>query len=225
MLKKLLFIDVETTGLDTAKDGITQIAGSIDYIWRDGEPAQFKQSFNYMCRPFSGDRKLDPKSEDTINMLINCYGATEETIEEKIDEIYSRPDPIEVFKKLSRVLDAHCNPKYPFNKFQMIGANSKFDYSMMRRWMEQCCGEDLWFSKYTSYHCIDIQQLAMMFKFLGKIKSRDLKLGTIAKKLGVEIKVQHDADHDIRATKQIFYKFKQALSKVNLETELTVIEE
>ena len=88
-MSKLLFIDVETTGLDPDIHGVIQIAGIIQI---DGE---VKEEFDLQCNVHEGV-EFDPQA-------LLAAGTT-------LDDIFSYESPKTVHTKLCKILKKYVNP-------------------------------------------------------------------------------------------------------------------
>jgi DNA polymerase-3 subunit epsilon len=186
---KLIFIDVETTGLDHKKNAIIQLAGIIRI---DG---RIKDRFNY---------KMQPHKEATIDVneqLAMRYRTKQET----------------GFKKFKKLLEKHVNPYNKKDKFYFVAYNSKFDENFLRAWFLR--NDDKYFGSYFWNPSLDVMQLALRDVMLkGERHELDnMKLGTVCKHYGIRVKEDdlHDAAYDIKITKDLYNKIvkKQPLKK------------
>lgn len=180
---KLLFIDTETTGISPQQNGVVQISGIIDI---DGE---VKEEFDFHCRPFP-NKIMDIKALEVI-------GKTKE-------EVLALPDPREAYQKILTTWQKHINRYDKNDKFYMVGQNTKFDYDMMTQFFKD--NGNQYFYAYVAYHLIDIITITALFNLAGIISTKNMKLETVAQAFNIPLKA-HDSLHDIRATRQIFYKF------------------
>lgn len=188
---KLMFLDSETTGLDTDKCGVIQISGIIDM---DGETLD---EFDYRIKPFAGDI-LQPKA-------MEMHGLTKETLLE-------RQAPEEAFHALMGILSKHVDRYNKEDKLYLVGQNVSFDYDVMNRFFKKN-GND-YFYAYVRYHKIDVVAITAMMSIAGVIDNLpNMKLETVAKRLKIEAKF-HDSMDDIRATRKIFYQYLERIGKV-----------
>jgi len=179
---KLLFLDLETTGLDPKKNSVVQLSGVIEI---DGKVVD---SFNLDCAPFA---------EDHINdKALKVTGKTKE-------QILDYPQPRTVFKSFVKILNRHVDKFDKQDKFYMVGQNIKFDYDFLNEWFKKNGNDHMYGLIF--FHLIDLIALATAFKLAGKINPKDMKLKTIADEFDIVFK-QHDAMDDIRATWAIFHK-------------------
>jgi len=180
---KLLFLDTETTGLEPNTHGIVQLSGIIEI---DGE---VKEEFDFNCKPFEGQL--------FTHEALQIIGKTKE-------EIMAYPEPGIVYALLMKILNKYINRYDKNDKFYLVGQNIKFDYDHMDAWFKR--NNNKFFYAYIAYHLIDIIGITMLFTLAGLIKTKNLKLATVAEYYGIEFKA-HDSMEDIRVTKQIFHKF------------------
>lgn len=188
---KLLFLDAETTGVDNTKNGIIQIAGIVEI---DGE---VKEEFNMTCRPFPGQAV----SPDALKVT----GKT-------MDEIRAYPEPQTTYRDIVAILDRYIDRYNKTDKFYMVGQNTKFDYDFMTAWFKN--NGNPYFYAYVAYHLIDVIQATALFTVAGHFKLENMKLATVAKHFGIPLKA-HDAMNDIRATREIFYRYVDLLKQLN----------
>ena len=69
-----------------------------------------------------------------------------------------------------------------------------------------------YFYGYVNYHLLDVIQATALFTVAGKMKLQNMKLGTVCEHFGISLKA-HDALEDIRATRQVFYRYADVLTK------------
>jgi len=187
---KLLFLDTETTGVDPLKNGIIQIAGIVDIN------GQIVEEFNLKCRPFPG--------QIYTAEALKVTGTT-------VEEIKNYPDPKEAYQKIQAIFNKYINRYDKNDKFTMVGQNTKFDYDFMTVFFQN--NYDKFFYAYVAYHLVDLVNASALFKMAGKISVPNMKLETMAKCFGITLNA-HDALEDIRATRQILYKFVECIKSI-----------
>lgn len=177
---KLIFIDVETTGLNEKNNAIIQLAGIIRI---DGK---IKKRFNY---------KMQPHKDATIDVneqLAMRYRTKQET----------------GFKKFKALLEEYVNPYNKKDKFYFVAYNSKFDEKFMRAWFLR--NDCKYYGSYFWNPSCDVMQLAIRgLMRSGKRHELDnMKLGTVCKYYGIKVKENdlHDAAYDIKITKDLYNK-------------------
>lgn len=192
---KLLFLDTETTGLDNTKHGVIQIAAIIEI---DGE---VKEEINLRCRPFKGQAVSEEALRVTGKTML---------------EISEYPEPQISYRELVAVFDRYIDKYDKTDKFFMVGQNTKFDYDFMAAWFKS--NGNPYFYAYVAYHLIDVIQATALFTAAGHFKLPNMKLATVADHFGIPLKA-HDALEDVRATRQVFYRYADMIKKLKQETE------
>ena len=193
---KLLFLDTETTGTNEKLHGVVQISGIIEI---DGD---VKEEFDHDCRLFPGQ--------------IYDFKALEVT-GKTIREIESYPSPGETYKKILQSFEKYINRYDRNDKFYLVGQNVKFDYDFMDAWFK--LNGNQYFYAYIAYHVLDIMALSNFFNVAGIIKTKNMKLKTIADFFGITFGA-HDSAEDIRATRDIYYKYLSILRTARVPEEI-----
>lgn len=181
---KILFYDLETTGLYPGKNGIHQISGEICI---DGET---KESFNLHVRP-------NPMAVIEQSAL-DVAGVT-------IEQIQEYPPMGVVFKAFVDMLSKYVNRFDKKDKFFLCGYNNaSFDNNFLRGWFLQ--NKDNFFGSWFWSNTLDVMVLATPYLAEKRHEMENFKLMTVAKHCGIEIDESklHDASYDIYLTKEIY---------------------
>lgn len=181
---KILFFDLETTGLMPNKHGIHQISGEITI---NGET---KEKFNFNVKP-------NPKAEITDTAL-EIAGVTRELI-------LTYPPMEEVYAKFIEMLDRYIDRFDKTDKFFLAGYNNaSFDNNFLRGWFLQ--NGDKYFGSWFWSHPLDVMILATQHLMKERGKMLNFQLRTVAQTLGIVIEEEklHDASYDVDLTKQIY---------------------
>lgn len=195
-MKKLLWFDVETTGLSPAKHDIIQIAGIVEVNGR------VQEEFNYTCRP------CEPANID--ESVLAVHGRTKE-------EIMSYPSPVEVKAKLIFLFMHFIDKFNKRDKFIPAGYNTKFDIDFLSNFFKKC--GDNYFGSWMQWQPLCVMHLAVAAFVAGKMdRPINFKLETLCQMFGIGIDA-HDALSDIRATRELGKKLMNILSPSTLETE------
>jgi len=182
-MKKILWMDTETTGLDPTLHSIIEIAGIIDI---DGTP---KQYFDLFVSPHP-DFEIDEKA-------CAIHGNT-------IDEMHEFPKIPIVHKQLLAIFGEFVDKFNKLDKFIIAGQNIKFDLDMLSHFfMRQ--GDSYLGSWIDFKKRIELYDITKALQSLGFIESDSLSLGPICKEFGVKLKA-HNAASDIAATREVYYK-------------------
>lgn len=176
---KLLYLDLETTGLNPYKNGVIQIAGIIEI------DKKISEEFDLKCNIFPRD--------EIVKQALECNGIT-------TDQIKSFPDPEVTYDSLINILRKYVDKFDRNDKFTVVGQNVIYDLNMLRSWFYK--NNDKFFGSWFYNQTIDLLQLAALLKYIGLFPVNDLKLTTMAEYLGLDY-YAHDALSDIRATRTI----------------------
>ena len=183
MNKKLFYLDVETTGLDSKCNDILQLAYIVEIN------GKIKEKGSLFCQPFNYSN-INTRALE-INKLT-------------MDEIKEFPTPQEMYSKLIKILDKYIdNYTRGHNKFSPAGYNVRFDVEFLREFFHK--NNDRFYNSYFDYHLLSVDSLLYLFDYKGLIKLENYKLVTIAKHFGIEFNA-HDALADIETTRRVFYK-------------------
>lgn len=182
---KILFYDLETTGVKINKHSIHQI-GLIMTI--DSEEVD---RLNIHVAP-NPKAEIDPEALKTTNV-------TEE-------QIKAYQPMGEGYKQLISFISKHIDRYDRQDKAFLCGYNNaKFDDIFLRAWFEQ--NGDMYFGSYFWSGAMDSMVYAT--QRLRNVRKRmpDFKLKTVARQLGVEVDESklHDAMYDIELTREIYY--------------------
>lgn len=180
-MKKLLYIDTETTGLYPNKHGLTQVAAIV---------------------------VIDGSEHDRINLDINpnTYTTFTPQIDDKaleiqgktLDQLSTHKGSFCQFTEFVSTLSEHLEED---EKFQIVGYNTSFDIGFIKAWFKD---SDMKFSDYFTYKDIDVFALVKHLRVLGLLGDcEDDKLATVCKYFGIELDA-HDAMNDIVATRKLY---------------------
>lgn len=185
-MKKLLYLDLETTGLYPDKHGIIQISGEVEI------EGKTEEQFNYTLQPFKG--QLITKEALEIN------GRT-------VEEIKAFEEPRKVFNRFEAMLNKYINKFNKKDKFFMVGYNShSFDSQFLRQFF--LSNQHQYYGSYFWSAGLDVMLLAVPVLAHKRPDMENFKLMTVARELGIEVNEDrlHDAEYDIEITKAIFKK-------------------
>lgn len=178
---KIIYVDVETTGLKRDKHSIWQLAGIIT----DGEGRE--ETFNYKIAPYT--------DEPCSDVALEIGGVTEA-------EIRKFPSAEEVYHDFHALLLKYVNPYDKTDKLYFCGYNAEFDSDFLRGLFSY--NGDRYFSSYFFHPVLDVMQLAS-WHFVGQRHLfKNFKLTTVYEHIfGKEMGGAHDAMVDIQATRDI----------------------
>ena len=187
---KILWLDVETTGLNAKENDIVQIAGILDI---DTIPAT---EFNYHVQP----RNWENISDEALKI----NGLTK-------DELRTYEPPEIVHRRITDKLNKYIDRYDRSDKAFIGGQNPSFDRDFLKEFFIK--NGDLYFGSWFDYHVIDLCALSLVFHIKDIVDLTDpntgrinVRLGNVARAFDLEQKEPHDALDDIRLTRQIFYE-------------------
>lgn len=181
---KLLFFDLETTGVNPGKNGIHQISGKIVI---DGVE---KESFDFHVQP-------NPKAiiEDEALKVANVTR----------EQVMAYPPMSQVYDEFVAMLGKYVDKYNKKDKFFLVGYNNaSFDNPFLRGFFLQ--NGDKYFGSWFWSNTIDVMVLASAYLATRRPEMENFKLSTVAKTLGIEVTDGdlHNAMYDIDLTKAIF---------------------
>jgi len=181
----VIWADTETTGLEPIDSGAFEIALIVyqDQI-EDGEKVhKMVEEKVFRLNPLDDEVLYHERAEAV-------HGITEE-------EIKSFPPAAEVIPELVAFLKKYC----PEEKLIFAGYNCKFDFGHISALLFRHGGYLM--QDYFNGRLIDVYELVKKAdKFLPKTKNQ--KLETMTKALGIEHTGAHGALSDIRATRRLY---------------------
>jgi DNA polymerase III alpha subunit (gram-positive type) len=175
----ILWVDVETTGLDKRRHGIIQIAGMVEV---NGEIAE---SFNL---PMNPEAEFDPVSRE-------IHGITPA-------QIARYPSRQETFDRFEAVLLRYVDVDDPATRLSPGGYNVRFDLGFLDQWFRAMKEPGL--APYFRRERVDPSVMMKAFQdYLGKGRMPSWSLRAVAAKMGLSLGEQHDALEDIKLTRNI----------------------
>lgn len=181
--QKLLYVDVETTGVDAKRNGIVQIAWIIEI---DGEAAT---ESSFVVNP--------PEWAEIEPEALKVHGISE-------DEFRQGLTYREVHDKLEADMAMYVDRYERSDKFKLSGYNVRFDFDFLKRLWEESgdkyLGAWIQFGQFVDpFGAVPIWQLAGIVPSLP-----NLKLATVAGAFGVtDVDGAHDALEDLHMTRKI----------------------
>ena len=193
---KLIYLDLETTGLDPNVHATSQIGAIIEIDGAEREKINIK---------------IRPNPEHSITR-----GALEVT-GVSFDELMSYQfSQYEAYTKLLNILDTYINKYNTNDKFQLITYNGHmFDSAFLRKFFEM--HDNSFFGSYFFYPSIDVMLIAAFAAIEQRSKLPNFKLMTVANSLGIEIDESkaHDALYDVEITREMFKLLNKGLNNLS----------
>lgn len=186
MVKKSNFcvLDTETTGLlNEDRAEIIEIAFQI---------LDYKQ-LNVIAK---FESLVKPKNIDLDKPLPSWAQGAFRINNISVDALKTAPSPEEICEKIIGILNAAKKPLF-------VAQNARFDLTMMER-LFKSCGYDIY--DYIYNPVIDLYALSILF-WMNDANMPNIKLQTIAEKMGVKLEDTHRAMGDVQGTVEIFTKF------------------
>ena len=184
---KIIYFDVETTGLSAANCAIHQLSGIVEI---DGE---IKETFNLKSRPFEG-AKINEKALDVCNV-------TQQQINEH------ELDYNLLHNKFVKICTKYVDKYNKLDKFFLVGYNSaSFDNHFLRALFLR--NSDKYFGSLFWANPIDVYVLASHKVMKERHKLSDFKLKTACKYFNIPVDESklHDSLYDVELTRQLFIK-------------------
>lgn len=181
---KIIFFDLETTGVNVARNGIHQISAE---IMIDGKIVE------------TLDLKVRPNAKAEIDEeALKVGGVTRE-------QIMAYPPMDLVYRDLIRTLGKYVDKFNRRDKFFLCGYNNAaFDNQFLRSFFLQ--NGDQYFGSWFWSNSIDVMVLASQALLEVRPMMENFKLATVAKQFGLEVKDEslHDASYDLFLTRRIW---------------------
>lgn len=181
---KILFIDLETTGVVLNLHGVHQISGAVVV---DGV---VKEKFDYKVRP-------KPNAEFNERAL-EIGGVTKE-------QLLAYPPMNEVYNQFTDMLAKYVDKYNRKDKFFLAGFNlAPFDSQFLRAWFID--NGDKYFGSWFWSNTLDVMVLATPYLADKRAEMENFKQATVAKALGIEVDENrlHDAEYDIEICMAIY---------------------
>lgn len=175
----ILWIDVETTGLDKHLHGIIQIAGIVELS------GKVEETFSLQMNP---EAEFDPASEE-------IHGIS-------LAQIRRYPAKQETFERFKGILLRYVNPQDTGTRFFPGGYNVRFDLGFLDQWFRAMKEPGL--SLYFHRERVDPSLMMKAYQeYLGKRRMPSWSLRAVAARMGLSYGDHHDALEDIKLTREI----------------------
>ena len=184
MATKILYYDLETTGLNYWEHGIHQLSGILEVDGKDVLAFDYKVKPKALC-------KIEQQALDLQKLtpeIINAY-----------DEM-----PV-IFNTFRNILTEHCDKFNPIDKIFLCGYNNAgFDNQFLRQWFAD--NGDKFFGSWFWSNSIDVMVLATEYLKKKRAGMGNFKLHSVAIELGIGVDASrlHDALYDIELTREIY---------------------
>lgn len=200
-MKRLVYIDTETTGLNPNKHGLREVAViiEIDGVVKD------KQLFK--INPWTYRKNDEDNFVEIDEKALEISGLTVEDITQNKEYQNSTVQQVRLFDLLSKYspgieddYDWTDDTKEDY-RFQLVGYNVKFDIDFIKAWFKD---ENTFnFSNIFTHKSLDVFELVKHLKNFNLLDTQNEKLETVCKHFGIQINA-HNAMDDIAATKELY---------------------
>jgi DNA polymerase-3 subunit epsilon len=195
--QKLVFIDVETTGVDPQRNGLTQISGCVQI------GNQVMESFDYFVRPYAHD-EIEDAALDVTGIDRRQFLPPEHP------DFLAVPgqefeDPHFIYARMVVMFGKYVSQYDKTDKFQFVGYNAhSFDMPFMRRFWEK--NNDRFFGSWFWYPCLDVMLVWAQILQTTRSELTNFKLATVARHCGIKVDESrlHDSQYDIELTRDLW---------------------
>lgn len=184
-MKKALYFDTETTGLNSWKNDIIQFACMVEI---NGEIVEEWET-KVMPLDFTS---IEPKALE-VNGLTMAM-------------LKTYPHPREIHQQMCKLFGKYISKFDKVDKFAPIGYNVKFDVDFLQNFFKKC--DDKYYGSWFSWRLVDPIYTLYEMDYMREIALPDYKLSTVCAHFGIPLKA-HDALSDIRATRELLKLLQQ----------------
>lgn len=177
-MSKILYFDVETTGLDPVRHDIIQLAG---IIVADGAEEEFEFKI----------QAVHPENASQEALDVHHY---------TLEDIAQFTPAREAYNQFTALLSKYVNKFDKNDKFTPAGYNVRFDIDFLNNFFKK--NDDQYYGSFFNWKPADPLPILHFLDYCGKIKLPNYKLTTVCEHYGIEIQA-HDALSDIRATREV----------------------
>lgn len=179
---KILYLDVETTGLKSDVHDIIELAYIIEV---DGE---VKERACLNMQPFSYDN-IEPE-------VLKVSGHT-------VEQLHSFMAPGIAYQVFTQALGRYVDKFNRADKFYPAGFNSGFDLEFLNQFFLK--NGDKYFGSWHNWRTIDPRPIILFLNYAGKINLPKYNLEEACKYFSIPLN-SHSAESDIEATRLLLHK-------------------
>lgn len=184
--KKILWFDVETTGLNAVKNDIIELACIVEIDKKVIEKRVWH------VRPFS--------FTDIEQEALDITGYT-------ISELREFPKPQKVYKEFVSMLEKYVDRFESRDKFTPGAYNANFDVEFLQQFFLK--NDDIYLGSWIDWQSIDPLSMIRFLEFCGhRFQLENHKLVTLCARFGIELD-PHKAMSDIESTRKLAYKMRR----------------
>jgi DNA polymerase III epsilon subunit-like protein len=180
--RKILWVDLETTGTNPEKHAIIQIAALVD------SGNEILGKFNQELAPHEG-------------ALITAEALVIQNT--TVADIKNRPDPRVVYHTFLEFMEAFIDKFNYKDKFVIAGYNVSFDVQFLRSFFTR--QGDKFFGSWFWWPALDVASFVAKYMSETSFIPQNFKLETLCNHFGLPLKA-HDALQDIWATRELYHR-------------------
>lgn len=184
-MDKILFFDVETTGLSHKKHSIHELAGLVEV---DGEVVE---EFKILLRPHPR-AQIEPSALAVAKVTL--------------EEVMAYPPQEEGYSDFIDILNRYVDPFDPRDKYYLSGFNNaSFDNHFLRVLFD--LNQNSYFAAYFHAESLDVMTLAGQYlRGARRAAMPSFKLHRVATELGLEVDHErlHEGVYDVQLTRAIY---------------------
>lgn len=199
MVEKLLFFDLETTGLNPKIHEPWQMAFIVEI---DGV---VKTQQAILVQPIN----FDTISQSAMDMAFKQDGSPV-----TLQDLSEFPEPIVIYRYIQALFGEFINKYDSQDKFIAVGQNIGFDIDMLGSWFEKL-GDKYFGSWIDRKKSLDVLAMTRWLWQAGCLPGlANGKLQTVCEHLGICLGQAHDALSDITATREVYHRYMNVIKYV-----------
>ena len=183
-MKKTLYFDTETTGVDPKKCSIVQFAAIVEY------EDEIVDRVDIKLQPFE-DAIITDKALSKLRFTV--------------DEMCDFMPHYEGFERVKSFMDKHINRFDKTDKFYAAGYNVRFDLDFLQEFFK-FNGDKYGIGSYFNWKTVDPFPMMHILDWTGKLDLENYQLKTVCDKYKIPLDNEHDALADIEATRTLIKK-------------------
>ena len=182
---KIVFIDTETTGVDSKLHDVFQLSGIIT-----DPDLNVLEKFDFTFQPFSLEH-IDAGASEKTGMS-----------REKLENL--EMSAAAAYQEFVKILSRHCNKYDKTDKMQMVAYNASFDSEFIREFFTK--NGDNYFGSWFWAPAICVMQAAAWFTQRVRGALPNFKLETVCKSAGIKFEESkaHNSLYDVEKTLELF---------------------
>ena len=194
-MKKTLYVDTETTGLNPQEHGLVQLAMIMDI---DGIAVDIAL---FTIQPFPTDRvEVYWNDVRTINVR-EAEGFKLPIVGLDTSDLITRPTPFEAIDDIILFLDKYISKFDKTDKASISGYNIQYDIDFLSAFFKKV--GNFYLGSYLYWQKLDVLHKIYQIAYKHNLVFENFKLATICNYFAIPI-TEHDALSDITATRNLW---------------------